>query len=59
MHYYSESEIRDIIESVVTQAGGARTGRRTPERPNPEEVSARHVHLTRRRWSGCSVPVIA
>ena len=26
MHYYSESEIRDIIESVVTQAGGARSG---------------------------------
>ena len=46
MHYYSESEIRDIIESVVTQAGGARTGRRTPERPIPVEVSARHVHLT-------------
>lgn len=46
MHYYSESEIRDIIESVVTQAGGAVPAAGPPERPIPVEVSARHVHLT-------------
>ncbi|MEA4934561.1 MAG: phosphate propanoyltransferase [Lawsonibacter sp.] len=49
MHYYSEPEIRSIIESVVTQAGGlhARSAvRDKKELPIPVEVSARHVHLT-------------
>lgn len=46
MHYYSESDIRSIVESVVVKAVKAQTGCQSVKKTIPVEVSARHVHLT-------------
>jgi len=53
MNYYSEEDIRRIVEGVVGQyaAGGAREAQACEAQASdaliPVEVSARHVHLTR------------
>ncbi|MBQ6373597.1 MAG: propanediol utilization protein [Clostridia bacterium] len=49
MNYYSEEDIRRIVESVVSRCAAPSAAPRQAGAPDtvPVEVSARHVHLTR------------
>ncbi len=46
MNYYSERDIRDIVEGVLAQSGIQSSAAAERGEPIPVEVSARHVHLT-------------
>ena len=51
MNYFSEQDIRDIVTSIVTQAGGNKAARSGGCNAKGQEIlveiSARHVHLDR------------